>query len=115
DARRSVLDLRAAHLHQMSLPDALRRLTQTFGSETGIAVDFTTDGLGGRLSARVEMGLYRIAEEALANVRRHASAATVRVQLVAGDGHVGLTVTDDGAGFDPQAITHEPGSAAGFG
>lgn len=113
EARRSVLDLRAAHLHRVSLPDALRRLVQSFAGETGIETDFVAEGLSGRLSARVEIGLYRIAEEALTNVRRHAAAGRVHVRLTARERQVALLVRDDGAGFDQQVAPRDHG--AGFG
>ncbi|HLI52654.1 MAG TPA: GAF domain-containing protein, partial [Thermomicrobiaceae bacterium] len=101
EARRSVLDLRAARQHQTTLPDALRKLVQTFSSDTGLHADFTAEGLTNRLSARVEMGLYRIVEEALANVRCHATTAShVRVRLAPRHGQVSLTIEDDGPGFE---------------
>ncbi|ACZ40642.1 GAF domain-containing sensor histidine kinase [Sphaerobacter thermophilus] len=114
EARRSVLDLRAARLHQMSLPDALRRLVLTFTGDTGVEADFVVEGLVGRLSARVEMGLYRIAEEALNNVRRHATANHVRVALTASEGQVSLTVEDDGVGFAQEAIERDNGGGFGL-
>ncbi|HET9016555.1 MAG TPA: GAF domain-containing sensor histidine kinase [Thermomicrobiaceae bacterium] len=114
DARRSVLDLRAAHLHQLSLPDGLRRLAASLASETGAAVDVASDGLVGRLSARVEIGLFRIAEEALSNVRQHAGARRVRVALVARGDEVALTIEDDGAGFDWEARARTGGPGFGL-
>ncbi|HUY98730.1 MAG TPA: GAF domain-containing protein [Thermomicrobiaceae bacterium] len=114
DARRSVLDLRAAHLHRLSLPDGLRRLASALASETGAAVDFAADGPIGRLSARVEIGLFRIAEEALSNVRQHASAGRVRVALMASGDAVVLTIEDDGSGFDWQARSRAGGPGFGL-
>ncbi|MBX6341318.1 MAG: GAF domain-containing sensor histidine kinase, partial [Thermomicrobiaceae bacterium] len=113
EARRSVLDLRAAHLHQVALPEALRRLTQRFSDETGIQAELLTEGLSGRLAARLEIGLYRIAEEALTNVRLHAGATRVRIALTADQRQVQFRVQDDGAGFDPARAKREKG--AGFG
>ncbi|MDI3340265.1 MAG: GAF domain-containing sensor histidine kinase [Sphaerobacter sp.] len=114
EVRRSVLDLRAARLHQMSLRDALWRLVQSFAAETGIDAEFTAEGLTGRLSARVEIGLYRIAEEALCNVRRHAGARHVRVGLTAAAGQVSLTVEDDGVGFAHEDVGRDNGGGFGL-
>ena len=115
EARRSVLDLRAARLQEVSLPDALRRLAQRFVDESGIETEFGADSLSGRLSARVEMGLLRIAEEALDNIRRHSSAGQVRMSLQAQDDQVTLSIDDDGVGFDPQIAAHSAQQGTGFG
>ena len=61
------------------------------------------------LPTEVEADLYRVAQEALNNVVRHASATSVSVTLVdAGDGAVTLTVADDGVGFDPRPAASGP-------
>ncbi len=115
EARRSVLDLRAARLQEVPLPDALRRLAQRFVDESGIETEFGADSLSGRLSARVEMGLLRIAEEALDNIRRHSAAGQVRMLLQAQDGQVTLAIEDDGVGFDPQIAGRAAQQGTGFG
>lgn len=115
EARRSVLDLRMAQSHEVPLPDALRRLIQHFGSDANVHAEFGADGLTNRLSARVEMGLYRIAEEALMNIRRHASAQQVSVRLSAGDDNVTLSIQDDGVGFDTELALNGPRPGQGFG
>jgi signal transduction histidine kinase len=115
EARRSVLDLRAARLQEVALPDALRRLAQRFVDESGIETEFGAEGLSGRLSARVEMGLLRIAEEALDNIRRHSAAGQVRMSLQAKDDQVTLAIEDDGVGFDPQIATRSAQQGSGFG
>lgn len=114
EARRSVLDLRAAQLHQTALPEALRRLALSFSDDRNIDVEYVTDGQIGRLSARVEIGLYRIAEEALNNVALHARANSVRVALTAKADQVSLTVSDDGTGFDQEALLQQHGGGFGL-
>ena len=81
EARRSVMDLRAAPLQEKTLPAALEEMVSTFGLEQGIQADFGTRGLGGRLPAALEAGLYRIAQEALTNVAKHAEATALRMTL----------------------------------
>src|SRR5204862_4667996 len=81
EARRSVLDLRAGPLERQALPAALRELSQRFALETGCEVrtELAINQL--RLPARVETALYRIAQESLANIQRHAHATAVQIGL----------------------------------
>lgn len=90
------------------LADALARLATAFERETGVAVTVTADVTG--LSRELEVVLLRSAQEALANVRKHAAAASAAIEVTATDADVTLTVTDDGIG--PGDAT--PGST-GFG
>jgi two-component system NarL family sensor kinase len=105
EARRSVLDLRAAPLEGRTLPEALDRLAEEISDRSGLQVSFKTVGGNRPLPLRIEVGLYRIAQEALTNIQRHADATTVKMQLTVTTGHVKLIVEDDGRGFDPDAIS----------
>jgi two-component system NarL family sensor kinase len=100
EARRSVLDLRAAPLEGRSLSEALKALVNEWEAETGAATRF--QAVNGRrpLPPRVEVALYRICQEALTNVARHAEAERVTVRLIATTEQVQLIVEDDGRGFD---------------
>jgi two-component system, NarL family, sensor kinase len=102
EARRSVLDLRAGPLERQALPAALETLGQRFSAEAGMPVAFQLAQAGPRLPARVEEALYRIAQEALVNIRRHAQASAVRIELRQEHDRVQLIVADNGRGFDPQ-------------
>jgi two-component system NarL family sensor kinase len=102
EARRSVLDLRAAPLEGRSLADALAALAAEWTTEHRLPVRF--EGSSGGLPARVEVGLYRIAQEALNNVLRHAGAGRAIVRLESSLERVRLTVEDDGRGFDPGQV-----------
>jgi two-component system NarL family sensor kinase len=103
EARRSVMDLRAAPLQGRTLGAALEDLVGTFGRDHGLKAEFGPRQVGGRLPAPLEAGLYRIAQEALNNVAKHADASAVHVTLEREDGSLVLAVEDDGTGFDPQA------------
>ncbi|HLI27178.1 MAG TPA: histidine kinase [Chloroflexota bacterium] len=103
EARRSVLDLRAAPLEGLSLPEALEQLAAEFTRDHGVPCAATIQGLQGRLPARLETGLYRLAQEALANVAKHARPSRVDLRLVQQPGRLELIVADDGVGFDPRA------------
>ncbi len=103
EARRSVLDLREASLAGKSLVAALRSLSQEFTSETGIRVRVQAAGKQ-KLALRVESELFRIAQEALTNVRRHTNASEVEIRLEGKASGVQLSVRDNGSGFDPRAV-----------
>jgi signal transduction histidine kinase len=101
EARALVAALTPVDLQAAPLPEAIGRLVDRFGAETGVPIRLTVTGETPGLPANAEVVLLRAAQEALANVRKHAGASRVEVSL---DG-AALTVTDDGAGFDPAAPT----------
>jgi signal transduction histidine kinase len=70
----------------------------------GVQVRIETSGLENRLPGEIETILFRIAQEAMNNVARHSEAETLIIQLVRTDGHVRMTLQDDGRGFDPQTV-----------
>ncbi len=105
EARRSVLDLRAAPLLDRSLPDAIRALADHVERERGLAVDVHVRGDLDRLPGRIEAGAFRIVQEALNNVARHAGAQRAVVDLNRAEDRLRVAIEDDGCGFDPQAAT----------
>ena len=105
DVRRLAVELRPAALDDFGLVPALERLRDTMSEQGDIAVEVKSDlDDQQRLPAETETALYRIVQEALTNVLKHASAARVTVRLKQGDRFVQLVVQDDGAGFDPQGV-----------
>jgi two-component system NarL family sensor kinase len=106
DARRSVLDLRGAPLAGLPLHEALAQLVRDFGAQQGVKARFKLNGTPRTLAPRVELTVYRVAQESLTNVARHAAAKRVSVTLELGRrpaAPVRLVVQDDGRGFDPEA------------
>jgi signal transduction histidine kinase len=101
EARALVAALTPVDLQTAPLPEAIGRLVDRFGAETGLPARLTVTGEPRALPANTEVVLLRAAQEALANVRKHAGAGQVEVTL---DGAV-LAVANDGAGFDPAAPT----------
>ncbi len=104
EARRSLLDLRAAPLEDRPLAEALEVLVSRWEAETGVGASFEAVNGARPLPPRIEAALYRICQEALANVARHAGAERVTVRLVSTPEKVRLAVEDDGRGFDVSGI-----------
>jgi signal transduction histidine kinase len=94
------LSLRPSLLDDLGLEPALRWYTQRQASVTGIEFKFRADPLENRLDPMVETECFRIAQEALTNIARHAQASAVSVELRQEDGELRLSVRDDGVGFD---------------
>jgi PAS domain S-box-containing protein len=95
-------ELRPAALDQLGLTAALDSFAEEFTKHYGLPIEFQAIGLdGSRLAPEVETNLYRIGQEALNNVMKHAGADRVDVLLERVDGEVKLIVEDDGVGFEP--------------
>lgn len=93
-------DLRPPGLDRLGLVRTLVHYCEDFSAETGLTVDFSSAGLDAlRLAPDLEINTYRILQEALHNVRRHAAAGRVTVRLVASSPHLVLRVKDNGQGF----------------
>jgi PAS domain S-box-containing protein len=100
---RLAMDLRPASLDHLGLVAALRQYIESFSRQNDLMVEFASVGLDGeRLPATVETALYRIVQEALTNVARHAQATSVDVLLERRGGQVITVVEDNGVGFDPK-------------
>src|SRR3990172_2584528 len=102
EMRALVRELRPTALEHADLSTALKRYVSDFGSRYGLTVVVDAPPIG-RLPADLETALYRIAQEALGNAVRHASAKQVHLSLRRDDGVIELSVQDDGHGFDVQA------------
>jgi two-component system, NarL family, sensor kinase len=91
-----------AHPPQLAdygLAAALERLSVGFAAHTGLEVDFQASDVG-EASASVEAAIYRLAQEALSNIHRHASATHAAIRLVGTKRCIHLIMSDDGIGFD---------------
>ncbi|HWO47597.1 MAG TPA: GAF domain-containing sensor histidine kinase, partial [Solirubrobacterales bacterium] len=112
DLNRLINDLRPAALERLGLGGALQALAEECSARAEVEVDARIEiapGNGEEPSRDEERIVYRLVQEALTNVARHARASRVRIEVVAAPDTVGITVADDGHGFDPAATT------AGFG
>ena len=100
DVRRLAVELRPKVLDDFGLVPALERLTQGFAEHTGIAVDLEASTITERLPVEVETAIFRIVQEALTNVVKHARAQRVSVLVTRADGRIKAVIEDDGTGFD---------------
>jgi len=94
------LDLRPPLLDDLGLASALRWYLNRHATRAGLAVNLVTCGLNCRLPADVETACFRVAQEAVTNVARHASARNVEVEVRCEGGWADLFIRDDGVGFD---------------
>jgi signal transduction histidine kinase len=105
EARRAMANLRAEPLAGRPLAQALSLLVREFTSQSGIRVSLDADRC--ELPLSVEAELYRIAQQALANVQQHARAKNVNVSLRCSSKDATLMIEDDGAGFDVRRVPEE--------
>jgi signal transduction histidine kinase len=97
------------------LGDALRRVATATGAEAGIEADTVVEGSVRSLPTSTEVVLLRVCQEALANVRKHARASTVRIRLCYDDDAIRLKVVDDGCGFAIDGFGDGSGARLGYG
>jgi|GEM_PF-2000833 len=103
-AKEIVSDLRPGMLDDLGLIPALEWHIDNFMQRTGIQSNFSTNTPEQDLADETATGIYRICQEALSNVYRHAAANLVEVELTAGSDQLALEIRDDGIGIDPRAI-----------
>jgi signal transduction histidine kinase len=100
NVRRLAVELRPSALDDLGLVPAIDRLAQSFG-ETGVHVDVEAPIGDARLPEAVETTLYRIAQEAVTNIAKHAEATRLSITLTRKNGSIAVIIEDDGKGFDP--------------
>lgn len=112
DVRRLAVELRPKALDDFGLGPALERLGQSVRETSGVDVQVGAHLGGARLPADVETAVYRIAQEALANVLRHADARHASIVVTRREGSASIVIEDDGRGFDVGAPADGMGLAA---
>ncbi len=115
EIRRITRNLRPSELDDLGLIPALRMLLDEFKDRTGLRVTFTAPRAKAAVPPAVALAAYRIVQEGLANIERHARASTVRVRLAATARALRLTLTDDGRGFNPRRPRDRAQAGAGIG
>jgi PAS domain S-box-containing protein len=107
ELRRLSQDLRPAALDRLGLLSALRRLSADIAEHSGIATNITVIGDERRLPNEVELVLFRIVQEALRNVWKHAQATSAEITVEFTERKIRVTVSDNGHGFDTDQVTDE--------
>jgi signal transduction histidine kinase len=108
EMRLLIFELRPPILKREGLVTALRARLEAVEDRVGMQTEFKVDGCG-PLSPEIEKDLYRVAQEALNNVLKHAQASRVSVRLCQRNEIVTLEIADDGVGFDPAAAREKGG------
>jgi len=107
EARRAIHALRAAPLEDLGLTLAIRNLAESVAARAGLALDLHAPEPINDLAPEIEQAVYRIANEGLTNVARHAGAHRLTVRLDQTGGQLTLTISDDGRGFDTTSPPHD--------
>jgi signal transduction histidine kinase len=107
--------LHPALLDDLGLPDAVDWYLRGFGKRTGIRAELIQDGMAERLAADTEASAYRILQEALTNIARHANATSCLVRLQRLPNTVVMTIEDDGVGFDAGGLARRGDARAARG
>lgn len=114
EVRRISHDLRPSLLDDLGLAAALKQLARDFSARTGVALQLDIEPLGSAVNNEEAVTLFRIAQEALTNIERHAGASTVEVALESGGDGVKLLISDNGRGFDVVDIDDPASSGIGL-
>ena len=109
------IDLRPSALDDLGLLPALRWYVKEYQKKCSINVEFHATGFKERLPAEMETALYRIVQECLTNTAKHANANRVTITLKEETNRVYARITDDGQGFDYEALLKTPGQERGLG
>jgi NarL family two-component system sensor histidine kinase LiaS len=104
DLRALLLDLRPSNVLQRGLVEAIRSLCSEWQKSSHATTDCSLMLTGKHIPAPIEDVIYRVTQEALSNVARHANSSSVHVSLVEGQRQITLSITDDGTGFDPASV-----------
>ncbi len=108
-------DLLPPILEEFGLADALDDLCKRIDNSSNIAVRFLHEGNGQRLDSKIELALYRIAQELVNNSVKYAEADKIKVALKVEPGNIEMIVSDNGKGFDLQEVKQRPPGKKGLG
>lgn len=103
EIRNLAFDLRPSMLDELGLWPALRHYAREFGRRTGLSVEVNLPAAAGRLHSELEITVFRVVQEGLTNIAKHAAATVARVTVELREGSLRLEVQDNGRGFDVAA------------
>lgn len=103
DIRKIIYDLRPMSLDDLGLVSSIQKLVSDFANDSGIEVDFKTNISEEEIAPVIEIALFRIIQEALSNIRKHAKAKAVNIRIEYTGSNINLLISDNGVGFDTVA------------
>lgn len=109
EMRRVAHSMMPEALVRFGLKEASQDLCDQFAKTSGLSIHFQAIGMDGSLEKSVAVALYRIEQELLNNILKHAQATKVTVQLVKDESQISLTVEENGKGFDPVTVRNGAG------
>lgn len=116
DVRKIIYDLRPMSLDDLGLIPTLERYISIFQDDTGIKIDFKTYGSFSNIESAIQIALFRIAQEALSNIRKHSKATAASIILERSLERINLVICDDGIGFNVEEVMKKNNSInSGFG
>lgn len=108
-------DLLPASLDEFGLSDAVEELAGRIRNTSGINVNFTMEGNLERLDGKDELSLYRVVQELLNNIIKHAEASEIDILIQQSGKHLRISITDNGKGFTPDSVKQKPAGERGLG
>jgi len=115
EVRRISHNLRPGVLDDLGLTSALKTLTRNFSERTGIEVELNSVAIRNVLPADAKTALYRVAQEAISNIERHANATRVTIDIDSNRSGLTMVIADDGCGFEKTAASTDKAAPAGLG
>ncbi|MEM7133520.1 MAG: sensor histidine kinase [Chloroflexota bacterium] len=107
ETRRALKALRASPLEDLGLREAIRLLANSTAEQAGLSVDLSLPDVPIQTSPTIEQTIYRVVQEALTNVKRHANAKKLKIELDHHESQLSLLIQDDGRGFETKQINSE--------
>jgi signal transduction histidine kinase len=115
ELHRLIFDLRPSVLDDLGLLSAVRWYAERHLASRGISVRCEFSGIEARLSPELETALFRVAQEAITNIAKHAKADSVLIQVAERDDEITIEIEDDGEGFDPSSLPPPAARERGLG
>lgn len=115
EARQVVFSLKPLHFERLDLRTALKHYAKTYAKQYRIATTVDVEGSERALSAKTKIFLFRIIQEALSNVQKHAGASTVQVRVTIEKTRLTASIQDNGRGFDLRSVSTSPEKWASLG
>ena len=115
ESRQVIFNLRPLYFESMDLVPALKTFLKSYETQSHIRTEFACSGDESVLSPKAKIFLFRIVQEALSNVQKHARADRVMITLTVADGHIKGVIEDNGVGFDVEAVSQDPTKWQSFG